>query len=190
MDVFRVGARDVLRLCDLCLKEPLRNRCAVLGERQFRSERQRSAPGNAKPGRSQYGELWWGRLAGAGNLRASGGQLNVVLTNLASGNDVDADGLLLVADGALPHVIIAGNMPFGKNSGSSIGALQGVNASTTQATRTPAISINTVTKLGSVAVAYNQEPPAQAASSLTSGIIGLAVSDLADEAAARKKSQS
>ena len=134
-----------------------------------------------------YGGVGWLEL---GTYVPSGGQLNVVLTNLASGNDVDADGLLLVADGALPHVIIAGNMPFGKNSGSSIGALQGVNASTTQATRTPAISINTVTKLGSVAVAYNQEPPAQAASSLTSGIIGLAVSDLADEAAARKKSQS
>ncbi len=134
-----------------------------------------------------YGGVGWLEL---GTYAPAGGQLNVVLTNLASGNDVDADGVLLVADGALPHTIIAGNTPSGKILGSSFGTLQGANAPTTQVTRTPAISINTVTKPGSVAVAYNEMLPAQAASSSTSSIVGLAVSELADEAAARKKSQS
>ena len=131
-----------------------------------------------------YGGVGWLEL---GIYAPVSGLLNISLTNLASGNDVDADGVLLVADGALPHVIIAGNTPSGKILGGSFGTLQGANASTTQATRTPAISINTVTKPGSVAVTYNQMLPAQAASSSTSSIIGLAVSELADRSPPRRR---
>ncbi len=140
-------------------------------------------------GRDQgsYGGVGWLKL---GTYAPASGQLKVVLTNLASGNDVDADGFLLVADGALPHVAIAGNSASGKNSGTSIGTLQSVDASTGAASRTPAHSINTVTKPGSVTIANNEEPPAQAASSSTSSIIGLALSNLADEAAAKKNIQS
>ncbi len=134
-----------------------------------------------------YGGVGWLML---GTYAPAGGQLNVVLTNLASSNDVDADGVLLVADGALPQILIAGNSASGKNSGTLIGTLQSVNTSTGAASRTSPQSINTVTKPGSVTVANNQKPPAQATSSSTSSIIGLALSDLADEAAAKKKSQS
>ena len=110
-----------------------------------------------------------------------------MLSNLASGNFVDADGVLLVAHGPRPTLRPAKSPPA-----TSIGTVPPAGTSTTQKTSTPTVSINSVSAAssGSVNVTYSQNPPAQAASSSTSSVVDLALSDLVGEGLSKKKGQS
>ena len=131
-------------------------------------------------GRSQgsYGGVGWLELGFA----ISSGELKVVLSNLAAGNYVDADGVLIISHGATPHVITA------KSTGTSIGTVPPAGTSTTQKTSTTTVSIKSVSpSSGSVNVTYSQNPPAQAINSSPSNVIDLALSDLVTEGLSKKK---
>jgi protocatechuate 3,4-dioxygenase beta subunit/glutamine cyclotransferase len=141
-------------------------------------------------GRAQgsYGGVGWLEL---GTYAISSGTLEVLLSNKAAGNYVDADGVLIVPDGALPKVVV-GNPPppsGGTTGGVSIGANPTGNTGDRQTNSAPSVSISGVTQPGSVNVVYSA-PPAQGNSTTSSAsAVDLVLGDLADSGVAKKKGQ-
>ena len=127
----RLGLSFVRRLRHLRRQERLLDGGTVHGVRRRHepghAEHQRVDPGDPEPGRSDPGQLRRSRLAGAGNVYAiSSGTLKVVLSNLASGNFVDADGVLLVAHDGPRRTLSAGSSPSSGNM--SIGTVPAAHA--------------------------------------------------------------
>jgi hypothetical protein len=115
-----------------------------------------------------YGGVGWQE---AGTFTSSDGNLEVVLTNKATGNFVDADGVLLVAVGAPMVVVGEPTAPTGGNLGGAIGTVSPVttggpgsltNSTSAGKTAAPAISLDGVTQPTAVSVVYGNNLPAQA----------------------------
>ena len=115
----------------------------------------------------------------------SSGELKVVLSNAASGNFVDADGVLIIPDGPI-HGAVSKTPP----PAISIGTVPSASTTKSQKTSVPTVSINGVTGSGSLNVTYHQNPPAQTANSSSSSLVDLALIDLANDGAIKKKGQS
>jgi hypothetical protein len=114
-----------------------------------------------------YGGVGWVEL---GTFSISSGTLEVLLSNSATGNFVDADGVLLVPVSAPAMVIGAGAAQSGSNLNTSIGTVPpvdtgGLSTSTdrtgTATSGAPTVSVGGVTNPIVVNVVYNQNLPAQ-----------------------------
>jgi hypothetical protein len=126
-----------------------------------------------------YGGVGWLNL---GQFTSTDGNLEVLLTNLATGKDVDADGALLVPVGG-PMVVRKGN-PVAISK-VSIGVLDpsmtdssssSRSTSTTGQSVAPTISIGGVSPPSAVHVVYNQGPQSsgpQSAASLVDAVLGV-----------------
>jgi hypothetical protein len=121
----------------------------------------------AQGGRNEgsYGGVGWVEL---GTYLISSGKLNVILGNNASGNSVDADGVLIVAHAAVVPQHSAQHSTDGA-AGAPIGTLdltQPVSGPITKkgssiataATTAPTIAISAVTQTSPVSVVYTQAP--------------------------------
>jgi hypothetical protein len=135
-------------------------------------------------GRAQgsYGGVGWLEL---GTFTISSGELKVVLSDVTSGNYVDADGVLIISHGAGPSVVTA------NSTGTSMGTVPPADTNPIQKSNTTTVSIKNVSpSSSSVSVTYSQNAPAQAVSSPAPVVIDLALSDLASEGLGKKKGQS
>jgi hypothetical protein len=115
-----------------------------------------------------YDGVGWVEL---GTFSISSGTLEVLLSNSATGNFVDADGVLLVPVGAPPMVLGAVSAPAlsGESLNTSIGTaapvdavVLGTSTTSTGTPATPTISVGVVTKPIALNVVYDNNRPAQA----------------------------
>ncbi len=126
----------------------------------------------AQGGRSEgsYGGVGWVELGTYADSAA--GVLQVVLSNAAAGNFVDADGVLIIADTGAPQAQTAA----APSAGGSIGTLPALFTSNGQTNSTPTVAVSGATSSSSVVtVIYSSDPPAQA-SPTASNIVDLALS--------------
>ena len=126
-----------------------------------------------------YGGVGWVEL---GTFSITSGTLEVVLTNSAIGNFVDADGVLLVPV-SLPAVVIGGGPASSVASPdisigvvppvTTIGLVRSTNSASAGTIGTQTVAVGRVTNPIAVSVVYDNNPPAQATpTSVVDSILG------------------
>jgi hypothetical protein len=143
-----------------------------------------------------YGGVGW---LDAGKFSSTDGNLEVELSNKATGNFVDADGVLLVQVHTPPPQIRTGSPPSSGKVATAIGTVPPATAaviSSTKSTSTgaPSVSLAGVTQPIAVNVVYDKNPPAQAnPTSIVDQILGQSgtsqdlISSLASDVISSKK---
>jgi protocatechuate 3,4-dioxygenase beta subunit len=135
-----------------------------------------------------YGGVGWLEIGTYAD--SSTGTLQVVLSNVTVGNQVDADGVLIVADGSAAKGIVGGPAPVGGTAvgGTSISTVP-VGGTSSTASSAPTVAIGGVTQPASVTVSYGatSTPPAQGGPPST-GVVDLALGSLTEEGDTSKKS--
>jgi protocatechuate 3,4-dioxygenase beta subunit len=138
-----------------------------------------------------HGGLTQGSYGGVGWLElgtyadSSTGTLQVVLSNNAAGNYVDADGVLIVPDGSAPAVV--GPPVSSPVGGTSMGTVPVVGSGST-----PTVAISGVTQPAPVTVVYSSTaagPPAQGTTPST-GVVDLAIGSMTSEGDTPQKGKS
>jgi hypothetical protein len=136
-----------------------------------------------------YGDVGW--LALGTYADSSTGTLQVVLSNLTTGNSVDADAVLIVPHGKADVIARPAVSPVGGALvGTSMGTIPTNGTNGGQTTGAPTIAIGDVTQVAPVTVVQNSGPRAQG-STPALGIVDLAIGSLTEEGGTTtKKGQS